>query len=43
MIGQTLAVQQMPQNSGSTSGKAQAGGKLFVMLPFGIWNETTIP
>ena len=33
MIGQTLAAQEMPQNSRSTAGNAQAGGEPFTRSP----------
>jgi hypothetical protein len=29
MVGQTLVVQEMPQDSGTTAGKARAGGESF--------------
>ena len=33
MVGQTLVVQEMPQNSRSTAGKAQASGESFARSP----------
>jgi hypothetical protein len=33
MVGQTLAAQEVPQNSRSTTGKAQAGGESFPRSP----------